>query len=123
MFEIKVVSFFSSAHFLREYKGKCENLHGHNWKVEAVIGRRELTSQGLVMDFGDLKKILKGILDGLDHTLINELEYFKTNNPTSENLAKYVYGELKKAVAPGGCAMVRVNVWEQRDSCASYYEM
>ena len=122
MYEIKVVAFFSSAHYLREYKGKCENLHGHNWKVEAIVGRASLDGTGLVMDFGDLKRILRGILDELDHKLINDIEFFKTNNPTSENMAYYIYNRLKAAVTGSGCAVQRVNVWETRDSCAGYYE-
>jgi 6-pyruvoyltetrahydropterin/6-carboxytetrahydropterin synthase len=122
MFEIKVVLFFSSAHYLREYKGKCENLHGHNWKVEAAVASETLDGSGLVMDFGDLKKILKGILDELDHKLINDIEFFKTHNPTSENMAFYIFQCLKEKLAVSGRRVKRVDVWETRDSRASYYE-
>ena len=119
MFEVKVESSFSSAHRLRGYKGKCEELHGHNWKVEVFIQRDKLDKIGMAVDFKKVKMILNQILDNLDHTYLNELPYFsaiggsasggkKVNpvrkkitknkqklsngvNPTSENIAKYIF--------------------------------
>ncbi|MEM4368369.1 MAG: 6-carboxytetrahydropterin synthase QueD, partial [Candidatus Anstonellales archaeon] len=94
-YEIYVESQFSSAHYLRMYKGKCENLHGHNWKVGVYIGAQKLNSIGMVLDFKDLKKILKKVLDKLDHKLLNkEVNFFKTNQPTAENIARYIYENI-----------------------------
>lgn len=122
MFSVKVRDFIASAHFLREYKGKCENLHGHNWKVEVTIERETLASDGLVMDFKVLKKHLKEIVDSMDHKVLNdEVEHFKTINPSSENIAKYIYEVMAERIKDSNCKMKQVDVWEQRDSCASYY--
>jgi len=91
MYLLKVKASFAAAHFLREYKGKCENLHGHNWNVEATVSRSDLKSDGMVMDFGDLKRLLNDLLQELDHSCINEHPHFSTVNPTSENIAAYLY--------------------------------
>ena len=123
MFTVKVRDFIASAHFLREYKGKCENMHGHNWKVEATIAKAEVGSDGMVMDFKILKKHLKEIVDSMDHKVLNEeVDYFKTVNPSSENIAKYIYGILKEKIKDSECVVSQIDVWEQRDSCATYYE-
>ncbi|MFQ5330346.1 MAG: 6-carboxytetrahydropterin synthase QueD, partial [Thermodesulfobacteriota bacterium] len=99
MYELKVVSEFASAHKLRGYDGECEKLHGHNWRVEAVVTVDLLDPVGLAVDFKDLKKLLNGILDGLDHCYLNELEPFQSENPSSENLARFIYRELQERVA------------------------
>lgn len=127
MHKIQITVYFSAAHFLRGYKGKCENLHGHNWKVEVMISRPSLDSLGMVMDFGDLKKEVKGMLDKLDHRNINDLDYFsaqggKGHNPSSENIARYVFCELKKEIASRSCKLEEVRVWETENSCAVYHE-
>ena len=122
MFKLKVTSSFSSAHFLRHYRGKCENLHGHNWKVEAVIVSDVLDKCGMVIDFGDLKKYLKDILEGLDHKNINEIDYFKTANPSSEEIARYIFNELKKRITLAGAKLEGVRVYETDTSCATYCE-
>ncbi len=116
MYNIKVTANFSSAHNLRGYKGKCENLHGHNWKVEAVAAKKVLDKIGMVLDFKIMKKELNAILDILDHSYLNKIPYFEKVNPTSENIAKYVY-DLMKVRAP---AIVSVTVWESDNSCATY---
>jgi len=118
MYSIKVEAYFSSAHYLRGYKGKCEELHGHNWKVEVNVETPGLDKTGMVMDFKDVKKRLGGILEKLDHKCLNKLDYFKKFNPTSENIAKYIYDNLK-AKTPG---LKLVTVWESHNCCASYYE-
>ncbi|NQT22252.1 MAG: 6-carboxytetrahydropterin synthase QueD [Candidatus Omnitrophica bacterium] len=118
MFTIKIRNEFSSAHNLRGYKGKCENLHGHNWKVEAEISKENLDKCGMVRDFRDIKKYLSEILERLDHKHINNLAYFKKHNPTSENIAKYIYDSLKKHFE----GLVQVTVWESDNSSASYRE-
>ena len=118
MYEVVVKSSFSAAHRLRGYHGKCENLHGHNWAVEAAVSSKRLKANGLLIDFKILKDRLKRILDELDHTTLNELSHFKKKNPTSENIAKFVFDMLKK----DGILPQRVSVWESDTSCATYSE-
>lgn len=122
MFEVSIESTFSSAHRLRGYKGKCENLHGHNWKVRIVASKKKLNKQGLLIDFHDLKPALENVLKGLDHKLINEVAYFKKVNPTSENLAKYIHMNLMKQKALKSIFSLKVIVWESEKNFASYYE-
>ncbi|MGE5307510.1 MAG: 6-carboxytetrahydropterin synthase QueD [Deltaproteobacteria bacterium] len=117
MYSVSVITHFSSAHNLRGYKGKCESLHGHNWKVEAEARSRTLDKTGMVMDFHLLKDQLRGVLDGLDHKYLNSLPPFKETNPTSENIARYIFTQLKKKV-PGLSSVV---VWEN-DFCRAKYE-
>lgn len=117
MYTIKVKAVFSSAHNLREYQGKCEQLHGHNWEVEAVISKGSLNKTGMVEDFRIVKEKLNAILEDLDHKYLNEIPYFKTVNPTSENIAKYIYDKLKDQF-PG---INSVTVWESGNSSATYY--
>ncbi|MBU4376929.1 MAG: 6-carboxytetrahydropterin synthase QueD [Candidatus Omnitrophica bacterium] len=118
MYTIEVFLNFSAAHRLRHYKGKCENIHGHNWKVGVSISSKTPNHIGIVADFRDVKKILKGVLEKLDHKDLNAIAYFKKVNPTSENLAKYIYDELKKKkLKPSS-----VSVWEADDSKAEYRE-
>ena len=121
MYKIKVISYFSAAHFLRNYKGKCESLHGHNWKVEVEISKEKLNSSGFIMDFGELKEKLNKVLEKLDHKVLNEIEYFKERNPTSEELAFYTFSQLKK-ILPQDCKLIKVSIWEKEDSCATYEE-
>ena len=135
MFNIKIESYFSSAHFLRDYKGKCEQLHGHNWKVEVNVEDKRLDKSGMVLDFHNLKNKLKAVLERLDHKCLNDIPYFsaagarlpdgqgsasggKRVNPTSENIAQYIYKNLKPEVSN----LRLVTVWESHNSCASYYE-
>lgn len=117
MYSIKVEGNFSSAHNLRGYKGKCEDLHGHNWRVEVVV-TGGLDKIGMVMDFKLLKKILSDLLEKLDHKYLNNLTFFKKINPTSENIARFIYDSLKKKI-PG---LKAVTVWENPASCATYAE-
>jgi len=119
MYNIKADAEFSSAHNLREcYKGKCEDLHGHNWKVEAVVEREGLDKAGMVFDFKFLKTELKAVLEKLDHKYLNEIAYFQQVNPTSENIAKYIYDSLKQSIPE----LKSVTVWESENSSATYYE-
>ena len=134
MYKLSVKSEFSSAHNLRGYKGKCEALHGHNWKVEAVFEADETDKNGLVLDFHKIKDMLKGVLDQLDHKYLNEIGFFKKNNPTSENLARYIFTKIS-ALTPASacgfgkgkpnhgtlaCGLKEVTVWES-DNCAATY--
>jgi len=118
MFSVKVEGEFSSAHNLREYKGKCEELHGHNWKAEVVVTGERLDKSGMLVDFTVLKKELGEILASLDHKYLNEIEYFKKVNPTSENIAKYIYDRIKGK----GLRIKSATVWESEKSCATYEE-
>jgi len=123
VFRLTVIDSFASAHQLREYEGQCENLHGHNWRVEIVVEGRELNPQGLLLDFKDLKRTLKGILDELDHTFLNEHPYFKDRNPTSENLAFYIFREMEGALKTyPGVRVKSVTVWESDRAGATYSE-
>lgn len=116
MYSVKVEGNFSSAHNLRFYKGKCEELHGHNWKVEVVAAKEGLDKVGMVLDFKNLRHELNKILDRLDHKYLNKTPYFKKVNPTSENMAKYIYDRLKIKIS----SLVSVTVWENSVSCATY---
>ncbi len=121
MYSVTVTSGFSGAHFLREYQGKCESLHGHNWKVQATVSSSQLDSLGLVMDFGELKSVLNEILERFDHRFLNEHDYFKDRNPTSEGIAYYLFTNLKGKIPPH-CTLDEVKVWEKDSSCAKYRE-
>lgn len=118
MYSIKIEAYFSSAHNLRGYKGKCEKLHGHNWKVEVVVAKDKLDKAGMVLDFKDLKSKLNKLLEKLDHKYLNNVPYFKKVNPTSENIAKYIYDNFKSWVLN----LKSVTVWESDNSLATYYE-
>lgn len=117
MYSIKVESTFSSAHNLRGYKGKCEELHGHNWKVEVVAEKLRLDKVGMVADFKLLKMELSDILENLDHKYLNNIPYFKKVNPTSENIAKFIYDSIRRKVL----FVKSVTVWESDNSSATYY--
>jgi len=118
MFEIKVKANFSSAHNLENYHGKCEKLHGHNWIVEAVFAYESVDKDGLAIDFRLAKEQLKNILEGLDHAYLNELKILKGMNPTSENIARFIYEEIRKK----NKAIAHISVWENESSCATYRE-
>jgi 6-pyruvoyltetrahydropterin/6-carboxytetrahydropterin synthase len=118
MYSVKVEGHFSAAHNLRGYKGKCEALHGHNWKVEAAVSAEALGKAGMLLDFHQLKAHLNKILEKLDHKYLNKIAYFKQVNPTSENIARYLYDNLKSAVPE----LAAVTVWESEGSAATYYE-
>ena len=115
-YTIKVEGDFSAAHNLRGYKGKCEALHGHNWKVEVKASSEKLDKTGMVMDFKHLKMKLSKVLKQFDHTYINNISYFKKLNPTSENIARYIYESLQFQT-PG---LQSVTVWENSTSSATY---
>lgn len=120
MFELKIKGEFSSAHFLRQYEGKCKNLHGHNWKVEIVVCKEGLDSIGMVADFGLLKAKMNEVLDVLDHKCLNDLDHFQEVNTTSENIAKYIYEEYCRIIGP--IQVKSVSVWESDSSCVKYYK-
>jgi len=124
MFEIMIGEDFAAAHNLRNYKGKCEALHGHNYKVWVKVSAPHLDKLGLAVDFKDLRKILKSIILEFDHAYLNELAPFKEHNPTSEVIAKYIFdnlaGQLKESYPH--LALVEVGIWETDKTCAIYKE-
>ena len=122
MYEVKIVTQFAAAHRLENFNGKCESLHGHNWKVEVFLAGKDLNGTGLLMDFGVVKARTKEVLEEIDHKYLNELAAFQDRNPSSENLACYLFGRLGAIFNRDGVKVSRVNVWESDTSCASYYQ-
>lgn len=120
MYELSIAGSFSSAHFLRQYPGSCKNLHGHTWRVEVTIASADLNELGLVFDFREIKRKLKEFLGPLDHTCLNDLPAFAKENPTTENLARYVYKEFGKACHP--FLIKKVQIWESENASVTYYE-
>lgn len=122
MYELIVEASFSAAHNLRGYEGACENLHGHNWRVEAAVASTKLDGLGMALDFRKLKAALKSVLERLDHKYINEVTPFDKDNPTAENISRFIYTELAKAAEGLGVRLARVRVWESDNASAVYYE-
>jgi len=122
MYRLKIVTSFAAAHNLNNYQGECENLHGHNWRVEVSVTARELDKAGLGMDFKILKAETKELLATLDHKYLNELEFFKGFSPSSENISRFIYHELGKKLNNGNVTVEMITVWESDFACASYYE-
>ena len=121
MYELKIITQFAAAHRLENFNGKCEALHGHNWKVEVFLVGEQLDEAGLLVDFGVIKARTNALLEEIDHKYLNELEAFREQNPSSENLARYLFERLSTALSRDGVRVSRVNVWESDTSCASYY--
>ena len=131
MFELKVKSDIASAHQLHGYEGRCKDLHGHTWKIEVTVQNETLDKIGMVADFRVMKKLLKEVLGPIDHVFLNDLPYFKTVNPTTENIAKYVYQNFSKACLPvnqqtgqtgAPLRLKQVEVWESESASSIYYE-
>lgn len=123
MFLIKVQEAFEAAHNLRGYNGKCARLHGHNWVIEVEVTGEKLNELGILVDFKDVKRELKNILDRLDHRYINEIEPFDKINPTAENLAKYIYDEFSiNEIFNEDAKLLAVSVFESPKSSVRYSE-
>src|SRR2546430_16869888 len=125
MYEVTVEDTFAAGHYLRNYKGKCENPHGHNYKVRVTLAGAELDKAGLLLDFKDLKDVMKPVIERLDHQMINDLEPFTKLNPSAENLAKYFFDETNARL--GGITNGRVHVrdvtiYETDTTTAKYSE-
>jgi 6-pyruvoyltetrahydropterin/6-carboxytetrahydropterin synthase len=121
MFEVSVEQSFAAGHALRNYKGKCENVHGHNYKVQLRIFGTELDKAGLLMDFGDIKRILREVIEVLDHQFINDIEPFTTVNPSAENMTKWFYDEVKRRLPEGThLSLGEVKIWETDIQYAAY---
>ena len=119
MFEVSVEETFAAGHALRGYRGKCENVHGHNYRVQLTIEGAELDSIGLLIDFVEVKKLIRGVVEYLDHRFINDLPPFDALNPSAENLAKYFYDEVSAGLKPGA-RLGRVTIWETDVTSATY---
>ena len=122
MYKLNVKSHFSSAHKLIGYDGPCKNLHGHNWEVRIGILCEDTDDIGLTIDFGIVKDDLNEIIEKLDHTLLNDLEYFQTCNPTSENIARFLYQELSLKINSENCRVSEVEIWESEKTSVVYFE-
>ncbi len=122
MFELMVETTFAAAHQLRGYKGKCEQMHGHNWKVQVHVVAERLNDIDIVMDFHDIKKLLNEVIEPLDHSFLNDIFPFTEKNPSSENIAKWIYDSLNKKLASEFVQVSAVTVWESDTASATYYE-
>ena len=122
MFELTVEDHFAAAHQLRNYNGKCEKLHGHNWKVQVTVTAERLNEIGLAMDFTDIKKLTREVLDSLEHNFLNEIFPFTELNPSSENIARWIYETIKKKINSNSIVVSSVSVWESDTASATYYE-
>jgi 6-pyruvoyltetrahydropterin/6-carboxytetrahydropterin synthase len=121
MYELTISDEFEAAHRLPDYNGKCCRLHGHNWKVEVCVRGEKLGTNGMLVDFKDLKEVLASVLNKLDHYYLNETPPFDTMPPTAENLARYVFDSIShSSVLPVSVYIFAVRVWESPRSCASY---
>lgn len=122
MYELKVKVDFSAAHNLRGYEGVCEQLHGHNWYVEVYVRASNVNDIGLVIDFKELKTLTKAVIEQFDHKYLNELDYFKKVNPSSENIAKYIFNELEGKLKSRNVTLWKVSVYESLNSSATYFK-
>jgi 6-pyruvoyltetrahydropterin/6-carboxytetrahydropterin synthase len=120
MYELKIITEFSAAHNLRNFRGKCEALHGHNWKVEVVLSGKDLDESGVVLDFAEVKAATSEIMSEIDHRYLNDLPFFTENNPSSENIARYIFHRLQDIIDNERVRIRRVTAWESQDACASY---
>lgn len=121
MYEITVYSHFSAAHRLRHLRSRCENLHGHNWRIEVSVVSSRLNQEGIVLDFGILKEKVEKVLKTLDHTYLNDLPSFSKREPSSENIAKYLFDKLTAELGRYPVRLKRVTAWESDTASATYF--
>jgi len=119
MYELKVKKSFSAAHFLRNYRGKCEKMHGHGYTVEVYLQGKRLNHIGYLVDFTEIKESLNRVIEQLDHGCLNELEAFAISNPTAENIARYIYNGLQN-LNMEEIKISAVEVWETPEQSAKY---
>jgi 6-pyruvoyltetrahydropterin/6-carboxytetrahydropterin synthase len=122
MFEVSVEEKFSAGHALRGYKGKCENPHGHNYRVRVTLEGQQLDSIGLLYDFTHVKRALREVIGGLDHQFLNDLAPFDAVNPSAENLAKFFHDQASRHLeqSPNSPRIKQITVWET-DECSATY--
>ena len=122
MYELKVITDFAAAHKLRNFRGECEKLHGHNWRIEVALSGDRLNEAGLLIDFKDVKTAANNVLGDLDHSYLNDLPQFKNENPSSENIAAYLFQRLSSELNKSHLKVTKVTAWESDSACASYGE-
>ena len=125
MYEVTVDRSFAAGHYLRNYKGKCENPHGHNYKVRVTLCGKELDRAGLLLDFKDLKDVMRDVIERVDHQMLNDIEPFTRLNPSAENIARYFYDETSnrlKSLTNGRVSVKDVTIWETDATTARYSE-
>ena len=122
MYKLTVQLEFAAAHRLRDYPGKCSQMHGHNYRVEVTVRGLGLDEAGMLIDFGSLKQLCAQVVDELDHSLLNDHPFFAQNNPTTENIARYLYAEIAERLNDSEVSLEAVRVWESATSSASYRE-
>ena len=120
MYEVTIIKSFSAAHLLAQIGGKCEELHGHNFRVEVILAAPDLNKSGLLIDFRVVKKWLNEILDQMDHKHLNELPCFAGINPSAENIAKYIYNQMKPKAKESQVRIARIKVWESENAAVAY---
>jgi 6-pyruvoyltetrahydropterin/6-carboxytetrahydropterin synthase len=123
MFEVTIEETFAAGHALRNYRGKCENVHGHNYRCQVTLEGEQLDSIGLLVDFVELKRVVHSVLDRMDHQWLNEFPPFDVLNPSAENMAKYIYDEVKGGLKTAeGVRIAMVRLWETDTAHAAYHE-
>ena len=120
MYELVVTSQFAAAHNLRDCGGKCEALHGHNWRVEVFVRADSVSKGGMVLDFRTLREESEKVLKALDHKYLNDLPYFQKEEPSSENIARYIYEGLVERLSSYDLRPFKVTAWESETAGASY---
>jgi 6-pyruvoyltetrahydropterin/6-carboxytetrahydropterin synthase len=122
MFEVTIEETFAAGHALRNYRGKCENVHGHNYRAEVTLRGAELNAIGLLVDFVELKRVVHAVLDRMDHQWLNDFPPFDAINPSAENMAKYIYDEVSAALtAKEGVRVASARLWETDTASATYF--
>ena len=123
MFEVTIEETFAAGHALRNYRGKCENVHGHNYRCQVTLEGDQLDSIGLLVDFVEMKRVVHGVLDRMDHQWLNDFTPFDVLNPSAENMAKYIYDEIKAGLGVReGVRVGAVKLWETDTASATYRE-
>ena len=122
MYELRIISHLAAAHQLRDFHGPCENLHGHNWKIEVFVTGKEVGENGILIDFRELKEATEKVIQELDHRFLNELEYFRNVNPSSENIARFIFDSLSQTFTGDSVRVSKVTAWESDSACATYME-
>lgn len=121
MFEVTIEETFAAGHALRNYHGKCENVHGHNYRCQVTLEGQQLDSIGLLVDFVELKRVVHSVLDRMDHQWLNEFPPFDAINPSAENMARYIYQEVHAGLqTKAGVCIASVKLWET-DTCSAMY--
>jgi len=120
MYELRITDQFAAAHQLRGIQGGCENLHGHNWKIEVAVGGSRLGNDGLLVDFRHIKRETKAVLGTMDHQFLNDIDAFRDLEPSSENIARHIFESLSERLNTENVRILRVTAWESDSACATY---